>query len=320
MVTTDLVNFKLIQDAAQKISPYIRHTPIMHANKVRFDAPYDYDLFFKLELHQLSGSFKVRGTTNKILSMTPEQLQNGIVTASGGNHGRAVAYIGKKLSIPTTVYLPKSTPQNKIDSIAKYNPEIIMDGEDLNEANELAKSVAEASNRGFIHPYNDPAVINGQGTLGIEILDQIKDVDVLIMAIGGGGLIGGVGTVAKHINPNIKIYGVEPTGCPTMHESLKANKIIKVDKITTKVGTLAIRQTSELNFNIAKKVVDDIILVSDDDMQYASDWLWWEFGIAAELSGAASMAGLLSNQLSIPKTAKVCALICGLGNEGTSKY
>lgn len=319
-MVNDLVNFDKIKEAAKRIQPYVRNTPVINANKTHFEAPYDFELFLKLELQQLSGSFKVRGTANKIFSLPKEQLKNGIVAASGGNHGRAVAYMGKKLNITTTVYLPVNTPEHKVAAIAKYQPEIIMAGKDLNEANEIALQAAQETKCGFIHPYADPDVINGQGTLGLEIMDEIKGLDVLVMAIGGGGLIGGIGTVAKHINPNIKIYGVEPIGCPTMYESLKSNTLYEAPEITTKVGTLAIRKTSELNFKIAQAVVDQIVLVSDEEMQNASNWLWQEFGVAAELSGAASMAGIMSGKFPINKTDKVCALICGLGNDGTHKY
>ena len=319
-MVNELVNFDKIKEAAKTIHPYIRHTPFMSAKKTHSEPAYDCDLFLKLELQQLTGSFKVRGTANKIFTLPKEQLKNGIVTASGGNHGRAVAYMGRKLKIPTTVYLPVNTSEHKVAAIAKYNPEIIMTGKDLNEANEIASQAAQETNRGFIHPYADPDVINGQGTLGLEIMDDIKGLDALVMAIGGGGLIGGVSTVAKHINPDIKIYGVEPIGCPTMYESLKTDKLYEVPEITTKVGTLAIRKTSELNLKIAQNVVDQVILVSDEEMQNASNWLWQEFGIAAELSGAASIAVILSGKLPITKSQKVCALVCGLGNDGTQKY
>ena len=310
------VTIDTIRETAKRIRPYIRQTPMFRANHIKQKLPHACELYLKLEHHQLTGSFKIRGVTNKILSLPDSQLKNGIVAASGGNHGRAVAYAGWKRSIPTTVYLPASTPKIKIAEIEKWNPKIIIAGQDLDEANEIGSKAAEDSDQGFIHPYADPIVVNGQGTVGLDIFDDVSDLDILILAIGGGGLIASVSTVAKALNPNIKIIGVEPTGCPSMYSSLKAGKVVTVPEITTTVGTLAIRRTTELNFHLAQRNVDDIVLVTDEEMAEASRWLWEEFGIAAELSGAASLAGLLTGKIQPQPGQKVCPVICGVGING----
>ncbi len=311
------VTYDTILAAHQRIKPFIRKTPIFNVSHVKNKPPHACDLYLKLEQHQLTGSFKIRGVTNKILSLSDKQLQSGIVAASGGNHGRAVAYAGWERNLPVTIYLPNTTPEHKVEAIKKWNAKIIIAGSDLDEANKIALQATEENSNGiFIHPYADPIVVNGQGTLGIDLLADLKNLDVLILAIGGGGLIAGVSTAVKAMNPNIRIIGVEPTGCPTMHASIKAGKVVTVPTITTKVGTLAIRCTTELNFHLAQQNVDDIVLVTDDEMQLASTWLWDELGIASELSGAASLAALLGGKIEVQPHERVCPVICGLGVDG----
>ncbi len=299
-----------------KLRGEVRYTPLFQASHFNLHLPFPCDLYFKLEQHQLTGSFKIRGVTSKILSSDPEILKNGIYAASGGNHGRAVAYAGWKAQLKTTVYLPKTTPQAKIDLIQKYGAQTIVAGEDLDEANAIALDVATNENALFIHPFADPDVILGQGTLGVEILQQQPDIDTVIMAIGGGGLISGVGTFLKAVKPDIRIIGVEPVGCASMYDSFKAGHIVPVSELNTKVGTLAIRKTCELDFKLAQACVDDIVLITDEEMLKASQLLWQEFGIAGELSGVASFAGLLSGKIKVDPGEKVCALICGVGADG----
>lgn len=305
-----------IYDTWARLRGEVRYTPLFQASHFSKPLPYPTDLHFKLELHQITGSFKIRGVTSKIMSADPSVLQNGIVAASGGNHGRAVAYAGWRAQIKTTVVLPVTAPQSKIDLIQSWGAQTIIAGENLDEANEYAMQLALQQAALFIHPYADVDVINGQGTLGVEILQQLPDMDTVVMAIGGGGLISGVGTYLKALKPDIRIIGVEPLGCPTLHESLRVGKIVPVDHITTTVGTLAIAKTSPINFELAKACVSEIVLVSDDEMLSASHTIWQEFGIAAERSGSASFAGLLSGKIKVDPGEKVCALICGAGTDG----
>ncbi len=313
------VTLETIQAAADLLQPHIRQTPILDACHARTPLPHPLPhpcrLHLKLEQLQLTGSFKIRGATHKLLRLSEQQRQNGIVAASGGNHGRAVAYLGWKRSIPTTIFLPHTTPQEKIEAIEHWKVNIELAGDTLDEAMDIAQRRAEQTNQGFIHPFADPEVISGQGTLGLEIMQACPNVDVIIAPIGGGGLISGVAVAAKFLKPNTRVIGVEPEGCPTLYKSVQAGHVVPVHDITTEVGTLAIQQTSKVNYNLVRDFVDDIVLVSDKNMHDASSWLWQEFGIAAELSGAASVAALIAQKIQVAPHAQICAIISGMGRD-----
>ncbi len=310
------VTSESILDAHERIKGEVRATPLFAATQATESVLPPCDLYLKLEQLQLTGSFKIRGVMSKITATDSAILKNGLYAASGGNHGRAVAFAGCRSGLKTTVYLPTTTPQEKINMIQRWHAHVVIAGQNLDEANDLARTKAMEENALFIHPYADTDVINGQGTLAVELFDQLPKVETVVMAVGGGGMISGVGTYLKAINPAIRIIGVEPVFCASMYESLKAGKPMEVSEIKTRVGTLAIRKTAELNFQLARACVDQMVLVSDEQMLTASQYLWREFGIAAELSGAAPFAGLMSGQIKVDPSEKVCALICGLGAEG----
>lgn len=312
----DLVTGPSIYEAWTRIHGHVRYTPLFRASHFLEPLPSPCDLFFKLEQHQVTGSFKFRGVTHKILQTDKERLKRGIYAASGGNHGRAVAYAGMTLGVRTTVILPVNTASTKIELIRKFKAEIIQTGKDLVEASQIAKDLAEKNEALFIHPFADVDIIKGQGTIGVEVLQQCHDIDTIVLAVGGGGLLAGVGTYVKSVNPDIRIIGVQPEGCPSMYDSLKAGHIVSENTITTKVGTLAIPITHPINYNLTKECVDDIILVSDEEMLQASSRLWNEFGIAGELSGSASFAALLSGRIRTDPGEKVCVVISGLGSDG----
>jgi threonine dehydratase len=310
-------SYQQIQLAHKRIKDYVRATPTMHVDHFHRDIISPCQLFLKLDHMQITGSFKPRGVFNRVLSAPKELLRNGLMAASGGNHGQAVAYVAYKMKLPAIILVPQSTPQLKIDRIASWGAEVVIFGEDMSASIKEAQLIASRENRLFVHPFADPEVIYGQGTMALEIFEAISQLDALVVAIGGGGMISGVSIVAKSINPKIKIYGVEPQGCPTLYNSLQAGQIIPVDHIDTQAGTLAIKQTEPLNFSIIHKLVDQVVLVSDLEMQQASAWLWDELSIAAELSGAAAMAALTSQKLQFKANERVCAIICGAGLEGT---
>jgi len=168
----------------------------------------------------------------------------------------------------------------------------------------------------YIHPFADPLVIAGQGTIGLEILADAPDIDMLLVAIGGGGLISGVSSAARSVKPGMKVIGVEPIGAPTLYESVRAGKVVELSQIATAAGTLAPRRSAAINLEIIQQNADEIVLVTDEEMRDAARWLWFEMGVAAELSGAAAVAALVSGKVSPAPSEKVCALVCGAGSDG----
>ena len=168
----------------------------------------------------------------------------------------------------------------------------------------------------YIHPFADPLVIAGQGTIGLEILADAPDIDMLLVAIGGGGLISGVSSAARSVKPGMKVIGVEPVGAPTLYESVRAGKVVELSQIATAAGTLAPRRSAAINLEIIQQNADEIVLVTDEEMRDAARWLWFEMGVSAELSGAATVAALLADKVRPEQSQRVCALVCGAGSDG----
>src|SRR5579859_8052844 len=311
-----MIELQDIQAAQTRIHNYIRHTPLVEAKPVKQPVCVAETLYLKLECLQICGSFKARGASNKLLSIPQEKLQRGLVTASGGNHGLGVAYAGWLAKVPVTIYLPHSTPLVKAQELESWGARVIFEGAVWDEANQVALQAAEQDGLNYIHPFADPLVIAGQGTVGLEILEEAPDIDLLLVAIGGGGLISGVSRAARSVKPGVKVIGVEPVEAPTLYESVRAGEIVELSQITTTAGTLAPRRSAVINLEIIQQNVDDIVLVTDEEMREAARWLWFEMGVAAELSGAAAVAALLSGKVSPEPSEKVCALVCGAGKDG----
>lgn len=310
------VSLRDVEAAAARIRPHVRRTPLIEARPVREAVAGNALLWLKLESLQVTGSFKARGAMSKLTLLDRAAIDRGLVTASGGNHGLGVAYAGWTAGAPVRIYLPASTPKAKAEKLASWGAQVIVHGEVWDDANAEAMRAAETDGLTYVHPFADPAVIAGQGTITLEILDALPEADVLLVAIGGGGLIAGIAAAAKARRPSIKIIGIEPTGAPTLYRSLRAGSLVTLDRIDTRAGTLAPRRSDALNLDIIRRNVDDIVLVSDDDMAAAARWLWFEFGIAAELSGAAAVAALRGGAYRPASGARVVALVCGAGTDG----
>ena len=295
--------------ARSRIAPYVRRTPLLAARPLKSGVAADWSLYLKLEQLQISGSFKARGAVNKLLSLG--ETAHGLVTASGGNHGLGVAYAGWLRGLPTTIFLPNGTPPDKAAKIAEWGARVIHEGQVWDEANRAAQAFAEQHGLTYIHPFADPVVIAGQGTLGLEILEDAPDLDTLVVAIGGGGLIAGVSTAVHALKPSLNIIGVEPVGAPTLYQSLQAGQVVELATISTKVGTLAPRKSEPLNFDIIARHIAEIVLVSDEEMAQAQSWLWQELGLVSELSGAAALAALLTGRVTPRPGERVGVIICG---------
>ncbi len=303
-----------IRDARDRIAGAVRLTPVIEAAPAR--APLPGRVALKLECLQVTGSFKPRGAMNALRRLDPAAAARGLVTASGGNHGLAVAYAGSMAGVPATIFLPRSVAADKVAKLKALGAEVVVTGEVWDDSNVAALARAAEGGQAYIHPFADPAVIAGQGTLGLELLEQVPDADTLLVAIGGGGLIAGVATAAKALKPGIRVIGVEPTGAPTLLESRRAGMVVTLPRITTAAGTLAPRATDPRTFAIVEAHVDDIVLVDDDAMRAAARWLWLEHNVAAELSGAAAVAALATGAWTPRADERVVAIVCGVGTDG----
>ncbi len=310
-----MIDLADIEAARERIAGKVRRTPVIRAAPTR--APIcDGDVWLKLECMQISGSFKARGASNKVASLDDEALARGLVTASGGNHGLGVAYAAWRAGVPARIYLPANTPPAKADALRAWGAEVVREGAVWDDANELALEAAERDGLTYVHPFADPLVIAGQGTVGLEIVEQMERLDTIVVAIGGGGLISGVATAIKALTPTTRVIGVEPEGAPTLYESTRARRLVTLATLDTAANTLAPRRSEQINLDIVTAHVDDIVLVSDDAMRDAARWLWREFGVGVELSAAAAVAALRTARVAPAADEITCALVCGAGRDG----
>lgn len=306
-----------IMQAQGRIAGHIRLTPVMDLARAREPLPVAADVVAKLELHQVTGSFKARGAMSRLTGLPPDAVARGIVAASGGNHGMAVARAAWVAGQAARVYVPSGVSPAKAAAMRGWGATVTIAGDEFATADAAARADVAETGATYFHPFADPQVVAGQGTIGLELVEQAGDFDTLVIAIGGGGLVAGLGTAIRALRPGVRIVGVEPVGSPTLSACLAAGQLVGLDAVTSRVPTMSCRKTDERIFHIARQVVDDILLVEDDDMLAAARWLWREFGIAADLAGAATTAALWTHPEAFAGSRRICTLICGAGLEGT---
>lgn len=313
-----MISLDDIRAAAVRIAPHIRHTPVLDVTSVA-EPVTDARLVLKLENLQCTGSFKARGATNKLLSQPPGAVAKGIVTASGGNHGLAVARAARSAGVEATVYVTESATEEKREKLRRSGARVEVLGKIWNEANEAALAHAERTGAAYFHPFADPMVVAGQGTVALELLEAAPDLDTVLIAIGGGGLISGMSVALKALNPAIRIIGIEPEGSPTLKASLDAGRVVRLENVTSRVATMSCGETDPGVFALVRDHVDDIVLISDTDMEDAARWLWFELGIAADLSGAAAIAALRAGKVTLSAGSRAGAMVCGAGLDGINR-
>ena len=296
-----------VKTAKKKFGDFIHETPLEY--NTTFSKLSNNEVYLKLENLQKTGSFKIRGALNKISDLSGDKRKNGVITASAGNHGQGVALAATINNISSTVVLPEGTAIIKVEAIESYGAKVIIHGKNYDEAYHHAKKVQNERSLEFIHAFNDPEIIIGQGTIGLEIMEQLPDVDILIVPIGGGGLISGIASYCKAIKPEVKIIGVEAEGSPSMYQSIKKKKLIELKDIDTIADGIAIKKPGTITFDIIKEVVDEILLVDDDEVANAILMLMERAKIVTEGAGAVSLAAVLT-KLS-EKNKKVVVVISG---------
>lgn len=259
---------KEVLAADQRIRQHIKETPLDYS--VALSRETGVNVFLKCDNLQHTGSFKVRGAINKLLSLTPAQREQGIVAASSGNHGAAVAFGLNKLNMKGLVFVPENTSSTKLDNIGNYTKELQFYGTDCMQAELHALEYAQQHNMNYISPYNDVQVIAGQGTIGLELANQLDEIDVVFVVIGGGGLISGIGGYLKSINPNIKVIGCLPENSPVMSESIAAGAIIDMQtEPTLSDATAGGIEPEAITFELCRQYVDEYVLVSEDEIKNA---------------------------------------------------
>lgn len=313
-----MIDIEDIRAAANRIEGNIRRTPMIAATNLKTPLAGGVDLALKLELLQVTGSFKARGATNKLLSLDNTALQSGIVAASGGNHGIATARAGFMAGVPTTIFLPSNASPAKIKKLQAWGASTRIIGSAWHESNEAAQAFVSETGAVYFHPFADAAVVAGQGTVGLEILEQMPDVTTVLVAMGGGGLISGVSTAIRALAPHVRIVGIEAAGSPVVLRGLEAGHNVALDKVTTSVATMACARTDDRIFDIVRDNVDEIVLVDDAEMLRAAKVLWFEMGLAADLSGAAAIAALAEGRVRVNSGERICAIVCGAGPEAIS--
>lgn len=298
-----------IRDAHQSIKPYIRRTPFVAVEASDFGlAPLS--LHLKLESLQHSGSFKARGAfANLLLRDVPAA---GVVAASGGNHGAAVAYAAMRRGVPATIFVPTVASPAKIARIRSYGAELVVGGDRYADALAASETFAAESGALQVHAFDQPETLLGQGTVGLELEGQIPDLDTLLVAVGGGGLIAGI---AAWFGGRVKVIGVEPEGAPTLTAALRAGHPVDAPAGSIAADSLAPRRVGELVFPIAQKHVAEVVLVSDDDIRRAQQSLWDVVRVAAEPGGAAAFAAMLGDRYNPAPGERVAVLVCGANTD-----
>jgi threonine dehydratase len=297
-----------IQDAGRRTAMHVRRTPVMALEDKAFGL--DAKIFFKLECLQHTGSFKPRGAFNCILTSTVPEA--GVIAASGGNHGAAVAYAAQKLGHHAEIFVPVITPQNKVDRLRHYGATINITGNNYSEALEASRERATQTGAVSIHAYDDARVLAGQGTLGMEFEEQLRGLDSVLIAVGGGGLIGGV---AAWYHDRVRVIGVEPERAPTLHHALAAGQVVEVETGGVAADSLGARRAGELMLPIAQKFVAQVLLVADEHIVEAQRFLWQKLRLIAEPGGATALAALLSGVYKPHPGERVGVVLCGSNAE-----
>jgi threonine dehydratase len=283
------------REAEQRIRPHIRETPVEQSLYLGQEA--GCEVFLKLENLQLTGSFKLRGAMNKVLSLSQEELRRGVITASSGNHGAAFAYLLNRFGLQGTIYLPEVASESKLESLRYYDVDLELHGHDCILAERAARTAAQENGQEFISPYNDPKIVGGQATIGIELLTQLDKVDAVFAPIGGGGLISGVAGALKASDRKVAIIGCQPINSPVMYESVKAGHIIDMEsKPSISDGTAGGIEQGAITFEICRALVDEYVLLTEDEIKEAIRVMLTKHYMLVEGAAALSVAAFLKTK------------------------
>src|SRR5580658_3498067 len=310
MGTTAAQNLTIadIKAARERLDGAIYRTPCARSETLSRQT--GQSIFLKLENLQMTGSFKERGALNKIATLTPEEAQRGVIAASAGNHAQGVAYHATKRGIRALIVMPLATPLVKVTATRGFGAEVILHGANYDEACEEATRRCQAEGMTFIHPFDDPLVMAGQGTIGLELLEQIENLEAVVVPIGGGGLIGGVACAVKESKPDVRVIGVQTARLPSMKEAVRAHHPVTLEPATTIADGIAVRRAGDVTLPVVERYVDEIVTVNEDEIASAILTLLEREKTLAEGAGAAALAALLQKKTTL-LGAHTAVMVCG---------
>lgn len=298
-----------VESAAERLHGLVHRTPVVTSRALSERS--GLEVWLKAENLQKTGSFKPRGVFNKVLQLPPRAREAGIITASAGNNGQAVAYVASHEDIPGYVVMPEGANRSKVAAVREYGGEAILHGAVWDDAFAHSIEIAEGRGLTYVHPFKDRDIMAGQGTIAIEILEALPSVDAVVVPIGGGGLMGGIATTMKRLNPKVRVIGVEPEGAANMRSSHDAGRPIELDGVSTSADGLATKKTDPDVFAVLESSVDDFVTVTDDAMLDAIRFLLERTKLLAEISGAATTAALLAGALELPPGSRTVVVVSG---------
>jgi threonine dehydratase len=304
-----MIQLSNIVQAKRRVSKVVNKTPFVYAPLLSKEVKAN--IYLKKENLQLTGAYKIRGAYNKIATLSEEERAKGVVAASAGNHAQGVAYSAREFGIKATIIMPEATPLLKVTGTKDLGAEVLLHGDNYDEAYSYALKYANENNLTFIHPFEDEEVIAGQGTVALEMLDEINDLDYIVVPIGGGGLISGIASAVKQLDPKIKVIGVVSLGAPAMYNSFKAKKVINSKSVRTIADGIAVRDVSENNLKHILECVDKIVTVDDEEVANAILFLLERQKLVVEGGGAASVAAIMHNKFDFTSEAKIGAILSG---------
>ncbi|MGE3345216.1 MAG: threonine/serine dehydratase, partial [Vicinamibacterales bacterium] len=291
------------------MEPHVKHTPLLTSRVLSEKTGYDVRL--KAELFQRTGSYKIRGPLNKFTFLTDEQKRRGVICSSAGNHAQGVALAAKIHGIRAVVAMAENATPSKIAATKGYGAEVVLHGKIWDEANEKAKQLVEEQGLTYIHPFDDDQLIMGQGTVGLEIVQDWPEVDAIVVPIGGGGLISGVVQAAKTFNPKIRVIGVESSGAPGMQRSVAEGQLVTLDRVDCIIDGLRVKRVGTRNFEIVRQFVDEIVTLPDEQIFDAVLWVMHYAKLVPEGAAASPVGALLQGLITLPAGSRVVCVLSG---------
>ncbi|MBZ4663766.1 MAG: ilvA [Caloramator sp.] len=303
------VTFEMIKEAQKRLDGVVRKTEL--AKSYSLTQLTGMNVFLKAENRQKTNAFKLRGAYNKIASLTEEERKRGVIASSAGNHAQGVAYAAKVFGINATICMPETAPKTKVESTKSYGATVVQYGLVYDDCYQKAVEIQRETGATFVHPFNDPYVIAGQGTIGLEILNEFSDVDAIVVPIGGGGIISGIAIAMKEIKPSIKVIGVQAEVIASTRASLDAGKIVTLPGVKSLADGISVKTPGDLTFDIIKRYVDDVVTVSEDEIEDAIYRLLSKSKFVVEGAGATTAAAVINGKVNMPGKNVVCVLTGG---------